>query len=100
MDRLKRTPSEQNHAFVALRGFFRWCVRSDYIERSPIEAQQLPAKAISRDRVLTAEELAAVYKKARTYPYPFGPIVSLLVLTGQRRGEITALEWDWITTST
>jgi integrase len=28
----------------------------------------------------------------------FSRIVTLLVLTGQRRGEIAALEWDWINT--
>ena len=29
-------------------------------------------------------------------PYPFGFIVMLLILTGQRRGEIAALKWSYI----
>jgi integrase len=58
----------------------------------------LPAATYSRERVLTGEELAAVYTAARDYPYPFGPIVALLVLTGQRRGEVAALRWEWIDT--
>ncbi|HUE45424.1 MAG TPA: tyrosine-type recombinase/integrase, partial [Aestuariivirgaceae bacterium] len=29
-------------------------------------------------------------------PYPFGPIVQLLVLTGQRRSEIAALRREWV----
>ena len=42
------------------------------------------------------EELAVVYMAAETIPYPFGPLVQLLILTGQRRGEIAALRWEWI----
>ena len=94
--RLKDTPSEQNHAFVAIRVFLRWCVRNHYLDRSPLEAQQLPARTRSRERVLNADELGAVYRKALAYPFPYGSIVSLLILTGQRRGEIGALQWSWI----
>ncbi|MCP4201938.1 MAG: tyrosine-type recombinase/integrase, partial [bacterium] len=94
--RLKDTPSEQNHAFVAVRVFLRWCVRNHYLDRSPLEAQQLPARTRSRERVLTAHELGAVYRRALAYPFPYGGIVTLLILTGQRRGEIGALQWSWI----
>ena len=96
IDRLKDTPSEQNHAFVALRVFLKWCVKNHYLAHSPLEGQSLPAKVQSRSRVLSELELKLVLGKALEYGHPFGPIVSLLILTGQRRGEITALRWDWI----
>ena len=41
--KLKDTPSEQNHAFVTARVFFKWAARNGYIERSPLEGQTLPA---------------------------------------------------------
>ena len=56
----------------------------------------LPARPGTRERVLSDQELAAVYKAATKFAYPFGPIVQLLILTGQRRGEISSLKWDWI----
>ncbi len=94
--KLRDTPSEQNHAFVAARAFFRWCVRHRLLDRSPIDGLSLPAPTRPRERVLTDDELGAVYQHALAYPYPYGAIVSLLILTGQRRGEIAALRWDWI----
>ena len=33
---------------------------------------------------------------ATAYPFPFGAVVRLLILTGQRRGEIGLLRWHWI----
>ena len=37
---------------------------------------------------------------SRDESYPFGPSVRLLTLTGQRRTEIAALRWSWITFAT
>lgn len=96
INRLRNTPSEQHHAYVAATVFFNWCVRSRLVERSPLDNVPPPQKMVSRTRVLSADELAAVYHTAREHPFPFGAIVMLLVLTGQRRGEIAALQWDWI----
>jgi integrase len=44
-----------------------------------------------RNRVLSDAELAAVYKAAKKCGYPFGTIVQLCILTGQRRSEIARL---------
>ena len=94
--RLLDTPSEANHAFKAMRQFCRWAVRNRYLHHSPIEGMQAPARVQSRDRFLSDGELAAVWKGADRYGYPFGTIIKLLILTGQRRGQITSLQWDWI----
>ena len=96
VDRLKATPSEQSHAFVALKIFLRWAVKHRMLERSPIEMMTIPSRKGGRERALNSDEIAAVYSAARSTPYPFGTIVQLLLLTGQRRGEIAALRWDWI----
>lgn len=89
-------PSERKHALVAIKTFFRWSVASEYLEHSPCEGIKAPQANGSRKRVLTTTELAEVLQVARSCPYPFGPIVQLLVLTGQRRNEIAHLEWEWI----
>lgn len=96
LDKLKKTPSERHHAFVTARVFFNWAEREDILTVNPIGKMRPPGKTVSRDRVLSDEELALVLANARKHPYPYGPIMILLALTGQRRGEIAALEWDWI----
>ncbi len=53
-------------------------------------------KLPSRDRILSDAELAAVYKTAEKIGYPFGHIVQLCILTGQRRSEIAWLRRSYI----
>ena len=54
------------------------------------------AKSAARDRVLDDRELVAVYRAAQDLGYPFGTIVQLLILTGQRRSEIAAFQRAWV----
>jgi integrase len=96
LNKLNDVPAEKHHAFAAGRVFFRWCIRNHIIERSPMEPLSVPLPQSSRDRVLSDEELAAVFQTAKNGESAFHNIVSLLALTGQRRGEIAALEWSWI----
>ena len=85
--------SERSHAFAYIRGFFNWCVPR-YLANSPCTGLKVP-NGISRSRVLTDYELRAVWKAAERCD-TFGTIVKLLILTGQRRGEIAALQSSWI----
>jgi integrase len=96
IDELVETPSEQNHAFAAMRTFFRFCVRRGLVSRSPLEGVQMPARIPSRDRVLDDRELKAVLRASKDGGHPFGTLVQLLIHTGQRKGEISQLRWSWI----
>jgi integrase len=55
----------------------------------------LPTKSPTRARVLTDEELKSLWH-ATSEPAHFNCIVRLLLLTGQRRGEVAALRKEWI----
>jgi integrase len=88
-------PGAANHAFAAVRTFLRWSVRRRHINHSPIEGLELPAKAGSRERVLTDEELAEVLTQAKLNG-TFGLYMQLLILTGQRRTEIASLHAEMI----
>jgi integrase len=88
--------AEKHHAYTAGRRFLRYCVQHHLIDRSPIESMAAVPTGRARTRVLTEDELRAVWKTARSCTTPFHAIVALLVLTGQRRGEIAALQWEWI----
>jgi integrase len=96
IDALLDTPAEANHALVAAKVFFNWAVRRRYVQKSPCSELQAPARTVSRDRVLADDELAKVFATARLQGLPFGTIVQLLMLTGQRRSEIAMLRAEWI----
>lgn len=49
-----------------------------------------------RERVLSMDELKAIWAAADKMGYPFGPMVRLLILTAQRRAEVANMERDWL----
>ena len=91
---LKSRPSEAQHAFIAMRTMMNWTVRRGFLEASPVPS--LRFKASSRARILLDDELKAVWGRAVEIGHPYGTIVQLLILTGQRRGEIAGLRRSWI----
>jgi integrase len=98
LGRMSNTPAEQRHAFVVLRAFMHWAYRKNYLDRNPMERMQTPYPYIPRERVLTDDELRRVWLAAGDDT--FGRIVKMLILTGQRRGEITVLTGSMVNTDT
>jgi integrase len=94
VEKLASTPSEQQHAFVAIRIMMNWCVKRGLIDTSPVPPMSF--KVATRSNILSDIDLAAVLKRATDFGYPFGTIVEMLILTGQRRGEIASLRKSWI----
>jgi integrase len=90
-------PTSFSQALASLRAFFKWCARppQSYLPRSPLEGVRLNGHK-SRARVLDDIELKKVWEAAFQQGYPHGTICQLLILTGQRRGEIANLRWTWI----
>jgi integrase len=89
----KLPPSERAHAQNALGIFFRFCVRRHYLDLNPLERLDPPAKRPSRARILSDDELKAVWNACTGM---FGDIVRLCILTGQRRSEIGNLAAEMI----
>lgn len=89
--------SSRIQTLASFRTFFGWCVRRDYLDRSPSEKLSAP-KAPARSRLLTDEEVRSIWN-ACEQPGTFELIVHLLILTGQRRGEIGALRSSYIKNS-
>jgi hypothetical protein len=81
-------PHASNFALGALSVFFRWCVDRDLIEISPCTGVRPMVPEVERDRVLSDAELRRIWVSAGEMGYPFGPVIRLLILTGQRRDEI------------
>jgi integrase len=93
-DDLIDKPSECSHAIAVGRTFFKFCVRRHYIFVNPMEGMQLP-KHTPRDRALTDAEIKAIWNATGDSKI-FSNIIRLLILTGQRRGEIAQLRTSWI----
>ena len=88
-------PGAANKTLKSIKTFLRWCVGRAVLDRSPAEGVPLPAKEVARDRVLDDRELAQVILAARKIGGPYGGIVELLALTGQRREEVAGLlPWE------
>jgi integrase len=86
-------PVGANRTFAQLRRMCKWAVSRGIISASPCDGIDRPSGEKSRDRVLDADELCPVWLAAGDLGFPFGPITRLLILTGQRRSEISGMEW-------
>src|SRR6266567_2003744 len=86
-------PVAANKTLKSIKTFLRWCVGRAVLDQSCAEGVPLPAKEVARDRVLNDQELAQVILAARKIGGPYGGIVELLALTGQRREEVARLQW-------
>jgi integrase len=89
-------PVAANKALKSIKTFLGWCVGRAVLDRSPADGVPLPIKEVTRDRVLNDDELARVIAAARQIGGPYGGIVELLALTGQRREEVARCTWDEI----
>jgi integrase len=84
-------PSAGNNVRASLSAFFSWAMRTGKANSNPVIGSPRE-EHLSRDRVLTPQELRAIW---RALPNDhFGAIVRLLLLTGQRRNEIGDLRWS------
>jgi integrase len=76
------------------RACFAWAVKRDRLTSNPFLGLPIPAAVTQRDRVLTDDEVGAIYNGAGTLGYPFAPLIRLLLLTAQRRDEVAGMRWS------
>jgi integrase len=80
--------------FANLRKFFSWCVEREYLEVSPCLGMNSPGSQAVRDRWLSGAELGLVWRAACSLGWPFGPLYRFLILTAQRRSEVSDMRWS------
>jgi integrase len=73
------------------RACYQWAVKRGSLSTNPFHALPLAA-VVKRERVLTDEELRAIWE-ATERPGSFSAIVRMLILTGQRREEVAGMTW-------
>ena len=78
-----------NRARATLSALFAWAIREGLVETNPVIGTNRQTDEVKRDRVLSDDELVAIWRACREDDY--GRIVRLLMLTGQRRDEVGAM---------
>lgn len=92
-DRLEDRPAVARLTHATLRKLFRWAINRGDLERSPMEGMQAPPAVAARDRILSDEELACLWMALAGEEYPWEHVFKMLILTGQRRGEVALMDW-------
>ena len=94
---LDAIPQEQKALRRAVYAYasvlFRWARKRGDIADNPVGAMERPEAPKARDRVLADAELAKIWV-ASLADAAFGPFYRLLILTGQRRAEVSGMEWS------
>jgi integrase len=78
------------------RAAFAWAMKRDAVRANPFASLAIAKTIAKRERVLSDAELAEIWHAAADAGQPYGTIVRLLILTGQRRGEVGGMRWDEI----
>jgi integrase len=88
------SPIMANRLLALLSKLFNWCLSRGLITASPCTGIEAPSKEKARDRVLTDDELVSIHETIRNMGGAFGPIVEMLLLTGQRLREVSETTWE------
>jgi integrase len=84
-------PVMANRTLAALSRFFGFLCERDIIAASPCAGVKRPATEQARDRVLDDGEVRALWVACEAVGGPAGACMKLLLLLGQRRGEVAAM---------
>lgn len=83
------------HSTMAWKIFANWCIRKELLTKNPFDF--IPVEYGKRSRVLSDAEIKAIWQ----YDYPpYSDIIKLCLLTGQRVGEVSKFQTDWISGDT
>jgi integrase len=75
------------------RAAFAWALRRGAVNNNPFADLPVPKAVAKRERVLSDDEIAEIWRAAAEAGEPYGSIIRMLLLTGQRRGEVAGMAW-------
>lgn len=83
-----------NRVQRALSGVLAYAVDADLIDVNPLAGLKPQVAETPRVRALSIDELATVWRAAEQISGTARALVRLLILTGQRREEVTGMAWS------
>jgi integrase len=78
----------------ALSSFYVWAMGQGIVELNPVVGTSKPKDAAPRERVLSDDELAAIWRAGGEDAY--SKVIKLLILSGARRQEVGGMRWSEI----
>ena len=93
LDKVRDRPALARNLHAVLRKLFNWAERRDDIELSPMHKIDAPSAVKARKRVLSEDELLALWRATYRLNDPFGAFVRMLIVTLQRRSEVAGIVW-------
>ncbi|MEE9249745.1 MAG: tyrosine-type recombinase/integrase [Alphaproteobacteria bacterium] len=86
-------PYAANHALAIIKKFFSWCIERGRLDASPCVMVKRPHDQRARDRVLSDDELRAIWGACGRMGHPFDAFSKMLLVTAQRRSEVARMRW-------
>ncbi|HEY3030032.1 MAG TPA: Arm DNA-binding domain-containing protein, partial [Bradyrhizobium sp.] len=95
----KTAPASARNILGHAKRLFQWSIdqRTYGLKVSPasdIKPTAIVGEKVSRDRLLSDDEVFAFWRAASRMAYPAGPVFQLLLLTGLRLGEVSDAGWS------
>jgi integrase len=90
----KGLAAQVNRVRSQLHLMFSWAAERGYVAHNPVATIKRRKIERPRERILSQDELRAIWKAAATLPAPSGPLVRTLILTGLRRDEARCAKWS------
>jgi integrase len=97
----RRAPGHAHNCLGYIRRLFGWAIGTHEFGLTASPAERLkPTDLIGRrevrQRVLIDSELRAVWDATEVMGFPYGPLIKMLILTGQRLKEVGSMVWPEI----
>ena len=80
-----------NNLLAHLRKFFGWCAEKEFLDVPPTDRVKPPADKRIGERTLSEGEIVEVWRAFEAEGGVFGDLFKVLLLTGQRRGEVAGM---------
>lgn len=89
-----RGPIIANRTRALVSKIFSWGMSRDMVEANPAHGSPVPGKSRSRDRVLTPEEIRAIWEAVDAEGSRTSATLKLRLLTAQRGMEVMSMRWS------
>ncbi len=87
-----KQPSTHRRMHGALSRMYSWALKADLVTVNPADHVETTTPP-SRERVLTLNELARIWRAADQLEHVYRDAVHLLIVTGQRQAEVAGMIW-------
>lgn len=93
-DKLQGRPALARNVWAALSKLMNWAtIQRGDLAINVMASMAAPASAAARKRILTDDEILALWRATSELAAPFGSFVRMLLVTLQRRNEVAGIRW-------